>query len=382
MYHFSLNLLRDPLNWLTNWADGTESYESEEICGRLRSRWLRLMFWGPRHGRQVIWGKGQLVVFLPFYFSGDQYRCTKFSWTGHWSITTLPSCTSELARSRWQAGRHTVPLFSAQGHVFTFPVLLYKSHIHRTKTSLHFYDTYIQFSVVRVIWVSSVQPGAHIICSEWLPGNVGSQRRDVSTSLLCSLVKSLCSQVDEEPRLILQIRTFCNIAWSDCNLIDLPAPPLDLIRSMLSPWSRPAEMDNCGGATTNCLPCEALTCLYLLGLQCRFGKRWQCVCASACVCVSVAGAGGIRVTVQFSEPPSAARGDGKKKRERQQNEGGKRCFSTFTSLCFTILPKQVSRGCRRRWQLIGWQIHWRKRYRKKRKTKKEGEVAAQLIIAT
>lgn len=129
MYHFSLNLLRDPLNWLTNWADGTESYESEEICGRLRSRWLRLMFWGPRHGRQVIWGKGQLVVFLPFYFSGDQYHCTKFRWTGHWSITTLPSCTSELARSCWQAGRHTVPLFSAQGHVFTFPrAAVHKSH--------------------------------------------------------------------------------------------------------------------------------------------------------------------------------------------------------------------------------------------------------------
>lgn len=34
MYHFSLNLLRDPLNWLTNWADGTES---ERIRGNLWS---------------------------------------------------------------------------------------------------------------------------------------------------------------------------------------------------------------------------------------------------------------------------------------------------------------------------------------------------------
>lgn len=42
MYHFSLSLCRDPLNWLTHWTDGVESYKSEEICGWLYSQWFHL----------------------------------------------------------------------------------------------------------------------------------------------------------------------------------------------------------------------------------------------------------------------------------------------------------------------------------------------------
>lgn len=273
------------------------------------------------------------------------YPVLLYHWAGSLSLT----------------GWKTHLCFQLKDMFLHFPALLYERRVHGTKTSLRFYDAYMPFSVVRVIWVSSVRPGAHIICSEWLPGIGGSQRRAASTSFLCSLAKSLRSQVDEDPWLILPIRTFCNIPWSDCNLIDLPAPPLDLIRSTLSPTSQPMEVDNRGRATINCLLCAALTC--------AVWGRDSNVCVCICVCVWVLqglGVSGSLCNLASRQVQLEGREKNEREGERQQNEGSKCCFSTFTSLCFTILPKQVNRGCRRRWQLFGWQIHWRKLYWKER----------------
>lgn len=273
-----------------------------------------LFFWGSISLHQI-----QLDWPLIYYYPPLLYL-----WAGSLSLTG------------WKT--HCTFVFSSRTCFYISRAAVQKSHPRNKDIIAFLWYVHTVFSCQGYLGFFSAAGCAYHLF--WMAArNVGSQRRDVSTSLLCSLVKSLCSQVDEEPRLILQIRTFCNIAWSDCNLIDLPAPPLDLIRSMLSPWSRPAEMDNCGGATTNCLPCEALTCLYLLGLQCRFGKRWQCVCASACVCVSVAGAGGIRVTVQFSEPPSAARGDGKKKKRETTKWGWQALFQHFHIAMFYNFAK-------------------------------------------
>lgn len=140
----------------------------------------------------------------------------------------------------------------------------------------------------------------------------------------------------------------------DLNETSLASQPHLWLRSERSLWSWPIEVDNCRRATTNCLLCAALTCLYLLGLQCCLGTRQQCVCAFACVCV--AGGRCIGVTVQFSEMPTAASKKEKKERENK-NEGGKCRLSVFTLLCFTFFPKQESRGCQQRWQLFAWQIH-------------------------
>lgn len=74
--------------------------------------------------------------------------------------------------------------------------LQYKDIDANAVRALHSYDMYILFSVVRVIHVSSVQrQSTYIICSEWLPGSVGSHMRSVSKILLYYSVRHLCSRV-------------------------------------------------------------------------------------------------------------------------------------------------------------------------------------------
>lgn len=70
MYHFTLNLCGYPLNWLTDWTDGIESYKSEGI-------WLTVLsvislysaFRGSCLKRQVIWKERPVGCFLSFIFS-------------------------------------------------------------------------------------------------------------------------------------------------------------------------------------------------------------------------------------------------------------------------------------------------------------------------
>lgn len=136
-----------------------------------------------------------------------------------------------------------------------------------------------------------------------------------------------------KPQLILPL-PFCNITWSEWNLINLAASPLDLLRSTRYLWSLTIEMDNDRGATINCLPCAALTCLHLLGFQCCLGTRQQCVCTEVCLFVCCCKG---RVLGWLC---NLARHQLELAKKEKESEGSKCRLSIFPLLCFTSLPKQ------------------------------------------
>lgn len=128
MYHFSLSLCRDPLNWLTHWTDGVESYKSEEICG-----WLQSVI-SPHITRDKLFEKKRPVRwFLSFIFLRliSLYQILldcHYHYLLLWYSRAGCSCS--------ESEKQTQPVFSAQGHVLHLIVLLYQSHIYSTKTSM------------------------------------------------------------------------------------------------------------------------------------------------------------------------------------------------------------------------------------------------------
>lgn len=133
MFHFSLKpLCGDPLKWLSDWTDGIEGFKSEEICGCLHSQWFHPTILRLTSQETSYLKKRPAGCFLYFIFQ-DQYLCTKFCWTDHWSSTTSSSRKSWLLSLRVCLLR---PLFSAQGHILHRPALLYENHITSTKTPL------------------------------------------------------------------------------------------------------------------------------------------------------------------------------------------------------------------------------------------------------
>ncbi len=183
--------------------------------------------------QQMYLKKRPVGCFLYFIFQ-DQYLCTKFCWTGHWSSITSSSHTSELASL-------AASLF-AEAFVFSSRTLFCISPLccmeiistvqrHYCKCSMGLAFLWYVHTVFSCqgFCVRLVQPSADIICSEWLPGNAGSQMRAVTTTLLRSSVKLLCSRGATERGTLTHplALPFCNIPWSKWNLVNLTASPLD-----------------------------------------------------------------------------------------------------------------------------------------------------------
>lgn len=194
MYHFSLSLCRDPLNWLTHWTDGVESYKSEEICG-----WLQSVI-SPHITRDKLFEEKASSLISIFYFS----EINIFVPNSVGLPLPLPPpliLQSWLLLLRvWKAD--STCFFSSRTCSASHCSAVSKSHLQykdidaNAVRALHSYDMCILFSVVRVIRVSSVQrQSAYIICSERLPGSVGSHMRSLSKILLYYSVRHLCSRV-------------------------------------------------------------------------------------------------------------------------------------------------------------------------------------------
>lgn len=134
------------------------------------------------------------------------------------------------------------------------------------------------------------------------------------------------------------------------------AVPLNFLRSTRYLWSWPIDVDNCRGATVNCLLWAAITCLYLSGLQSCLGTWQQCLCACVCVYLFAARLGCwghcnlVRHQLELAQKK-------KRERERENNMKSGSAISAFSYCYIKFVPKQEHRGFQQRWQLFGWQSH-------------------------
>lgn len=224
-------------------------------------------------------------LFSTLFFPRDQYLWTKFCKTCHWSIITSSSYTPEqvaLAESLKGTLYFFIYIFQLKDIVYIslFCCMKVTATVKRrnckcsTGGAFLWYSMY-SFIVVRVICFDFSR------AQEWisfaLNGCKGTQRELRWEEFHPSSLKYLCYMVLRETSTHHLSR--CTITWSEWNLPGLTASPLDLLGSTRSLWSWPIEVVNCRGATINCLPCAALTCLSV-GPSALFGDKtaiWVCV---------------------------------------------------------------------------------------------------------